>query len=254
MPRTSGTRRTSGAHFAATRWSVVLAAAGRGGTDGAAASTSTSRRALEELIQAYWFPLYAFVRRQGNSPQQAEDLTQGFFAHLLENDGLTTIDRSRGGKFRSFLLAGLKNFMADQLRRAHAAKRGGGRRALSLDAVEAEAYYAKELTDTMTPERLFERSWAIAVLNQVVLRLEQEYAERGKSAVFDALRYCLDGQADGQSHVEIAGQLGTTEGAVRVMAHRLRRRYRELLRDEITQTLADVELVDEEIRYLLSCL
>lgn len=231
-----------------------MAAAGRGGTDGAAASTSTSRRALEELIQAYWFPLYAFVRRQGNSPQQAEDLTQGFFTHLLENGGLTTIDRSRGGKFRSFLLAGLKNFMADQLRRAHAAKRGGSRRALSLDAVEAEAHYAKELADTMTPERMFERSWAIAVLNHVVLRLEQEYAERGKSAVFDALRYCLDGQADGQSHVEIAGQLGTTEGAVRVMAHRLRRRYRELLRNEIMQTVAKAEFVDEEIQYLLNCL
>ena len=201
----------------------------------------------------YWFPLYAFLRRRGNSPQQAEDLTQGFFVHLLENEGLTTVDQSKG-KFRSFLLVALKNFAADQRDKAHAAKRGGKRQVLSLDAVAAEAHYAKELVDTMTPERLFERSWAIAVLNQVVLRLEQEYNQRGKSVAFEALRHCLDGQAAGQSHAETAGQLGMSEGAVRVMAHRLRRRYRELLRDEIMQTVADAELVDEEIRYLLNCL
>ncbi len=205
------------------------------------------------MIGTYWFPLYAFIRRQGNSPQQAEDLTQGFFVHLLGNDGLTTVDRSKG-KFRSFLLAALKNFAADQRDKACAAKRGGKRRAISLDAVAAEAHYAKELIHTMTPERLFERSWAIAVLNQVVLRLEQEYAERGKTGVFQALRYCLDGQADGQSHAEIASQLGMSEGAARVMAHRMRRRYRELLQDEIMRTVADAELVDEEIRYLLNCL
>lgn len=241
----------SEARFAATRWSIVLAAGGRGGAD--AASTSTSRRALEELIGAYWFPLYAFLRRRGDSPQHAEDLTQGFFAHLLENEGLTTVDRSRG-KFRSFLLAALKNFAADQRDKARAAKRGGQRKVVSLDTVEAEAHYAGEPADTMTPERLFERSWAIAVLNQVVLRLEQEYAERGKSDAFEALRHCLDGQADGQSHAEIGGQLGMSEGAVRVMAHRMRRRYRELLRDEIMQTVADEDLVDEEIQYLLKCL
>jgi len=251
VPRAGGARRTSGVHFAATRWSLVLAAAGRGSADGAAAGTSASRRALEELIRAYWFPLYAFVRRQGHGPSQAEDLTQGFFAHLLENEGLTTVDRSKG-KFRSFLLAALKHFVADQRDKAHAAKRGSGRKAVSLDA--AEAHYAREPADTMTPERLFERSWAIAVLNQVVLRLEQEYARRGKAAAFQALRHCLDGQADAHSHAEIADRLGATEGAVRVMAHRLRRRYRELLRDEIMQTVSDASAVDEEIRYLLGCL
>ena len=214
---------------------------------------AASRRALEELIRAYWFPLYAFIRRQGNGPQQAEDLTQGFFAHLLEKEGLTTVDRSKG-KFRSFLLTALKNFMSDQRDRVRAVKRGGNRQLLSLDALEAEAHYTKELADTMTPERLFERSWALSVLNQVVLRLEREYAERGKTVAFQALRHSLDGQADGQSHAEIAGQLGMSEGAVRVMAHRMRRRYRELLRDEILQTVAEAELVDEEIRYLLQCL
>ena len=214
---------------------------------------TASRRALEELIRAYWFPLYAFIRRQGNGPQQAEDLTQGFFAHLLEKEGLTTVDRSKG-KFRSFLLTALKNFMSDQRDRVRAVKRGGNRQLLSLDALEAEAHYTKELAHTMTPERLFERSWALSVLNQVVLRLEREYAERGKTVAFQALRHSLDGQADGQSHAEIAGQLGMSEGAVRVMAHRMRRRYRELLRDEILQTVAEAELVDEEIRYLLQCL
>ncbi len=212
-----------------------------------------SHRALEELIRAYWFPLYAFIRRRGNSPQQAEDLTQGFFAHLLENEGLATVDRSKG-KFRSFLLAALKNFAADQRDKARAIKRGGNRQFLSLDALEAETHYAKELADTMTPERLFERSWAITVLNQVVLRLEQEYAERGKTAAFQALRHSLDGQTRAQSHGEIAGRLGMSEGAVRVMAHRMRRRYRELLRDEIMQTVSDEALVDEEIQYLLQCL
>ncbi len=246
MPRGRSSLHTSKARFAATRWSLVLAAADhRAGT--------ASRRALEELMQAYWFPLYAFVRRQGNNPQQAEDLTQGFFAHLLENEGLTTVERSKG-KFRSFLLAALKNFVADQRDKARAKKRGGHRQILSLDAIEAEARYARELTDTMTPERLFERSWALAVLNQVVLRLEQEYAERGKTAVFQALRHCLDGQTDAPSHAEIARRLGMSEGAVRVTAHRMRRRYRELLREEILQTVADAELVDEEIRYLLQCL
>ena len=195
----------------------------------------------------------AFVRRQGNGPQQAEDLTQGFFAHLLENEGLTSVDRAKG-RFRSFLLAALKNFVADERDKARAVKRGGHRQILSLDALAAEAHYAKELADAMTPERLFERSWAIAVLNQVMLRLEQEYAERGKTAAFQALRHSLDGQADAQSYVEIARQLGMSGGAVRVMTHRMRRRYRELLQDEIMQTVADAALVDEEMRYLLQCL
>jgi len=244
----------SSARFLATRWSVVLAAAGRGGTDGGlAASTASSRRALNELIQAYWFPLYAFVRRQGHGPQAAEDLVQGFFAHLLENAGLTTADRSKG-KFRSFLLASMKHFVSDERDKARTARRGGGRRVVSLDTAAAEANYARELSDTLTPERLFERSWAIAVLNQVVLRLEREYDRRGKSEAFAAMRHCLDGQSDERSHADIAASLGMSEGAVRTMAHRLRRRYRELLRDEITQTIADAECVDEEIRYLLSCL
>ena len=240
------------AEFAATRWSVVLAAAGQR-ADGDAASTSTSRRALEELFGAYWFPLYAFVRRQGNNPHQAEDLTQGFFAHLLENDGLKAVNPAKG-KFRSFLLAGLKHYWADELDKARASKRGGNRKILSLDAASAEATYAREPSDTMTPEKLFERSWAITVLNNVLRRLESDYHSRGKGREFQSLRHVLDGQADERSHGQIATELGVSAGAVRVMAHRLRRQYRELLRDEIALTVADEKQVDEEIRYLLQCL
>ena len=236
-----------------------MAAAGRGGTGGGeAAGTAAARRALEELCRAYWFPLYAFARRKGNGPAEAEDLTQRFFVHLLENEGLVSVDRSRG-RFRSFLLAAFVNFVADQRDKARAVKRGGGRRVVSLDgmspdAASAEARYAKELTDTMTPERLFERSWAIAVLSQVVQRLKQEYADRGKADLFAALRHNLDGQAAEQSHAEIGVRLGMSEGAVHVQAHRLRRRYRDLLRAEIMQTVDRDELVDEEIRDLLRCL
>jgi len=236
----------SAAQFAATRWTIVVAAADDKG--GAA-----SRRALEELIRAYWFPLYAYVRRQGSSPEQAEDLTQSFFTHLLEKKSLTHVDRSKG-RFRSFLLAALKNFLADERDRAVAAKRGGGRQFISLDTLEAEARYPKELADAMTPERLFEHSWAITLLNQVLLRLQEEYSEQGKQDVFQSLRHVLDGQTTGQSYAEDASRLGTTEGAVRVMAHRMRRRYRELLRAEILQTVADEGLVDGEIHYLLKCL
>ena len=245
-------RPTSAARFAATRWSLVLEAAGRDGP-GASLDTGRRRQALDELLRAYWFPLYAFVRRQGNGPQQAEDLTQGFLLHLLKRKGLATVDRSRG-KFRSFLLAALKNYLADQRARDNALKRGGGRKALALDALQAESFYAVRLADAMTPERQFERNWALAVLGQVLSRLEQEYAARGKSALFDALRHCLDVQADQQSAAEIAGQLGMTENAVRVAAHRLRHHFRRVLRDEILQTVNDPELVEEEIRYLLHCL
>jgi RNA polymerase sigma-70 factor (ECF subfamily) len=214
---------------------------------------TSSRRALEELIQAYWFPLYAFIRRQGNSPQQSEDLTQGFFAHLLEKEGLTRVDRSKG-KFRSFLLAAFQHFAADQGDKARAQKRGGGRQAFSLDTDNAEALYARQLSDTMTPERQFERSWALSLLDQVLRRLEQEYQDAGKGAAFAAMRHTLDGQGEAQSYQEQARRLGMSEGALRVFAHRMRRRYRELLREEIMQTVSSPELVDEEILYLLQCL
>jgi RNA polymerase sigma factor (sigma-70 family) len=242
----SQSHRTSAARFEATRWTIVMNAAG--GNDAAA-----SQKALDELVRAYWFPLYTFIRRQGSSPHQAEDLTQGFFAHLLEQKALANVERSKG-RFRSFMLASLKNFMADEHDKARALKRGGGRSSISLDTAQAEAHYPRELADTMTPERLFEHSWAIAVLNQVVQRLEKEYASRGKQAEFELLRYELDGQAGRGAYGDYAKRLGVPEGNIRVMAHRMRQRYRELLRQEILQTVADPGLVDEEIKYLLECL
>ncbi|NLF30141.1 MAG: sigma-70 family RNA polymerase sigma factor [Planctomycetes bacterium] len=245
-PRTAGTRPTSAARFAATRWSVVLAANNwRAGTD--------ARRAMDELVQAYWFPLYAYLRRRGCTPPQAEDLVQGFFARLLEKDALALVDRERG-KFRSFLLTSLKHFMTDEHRKATADKRGGARQIFSLDTPDAEGRYALALADTITPEKVFERTWAIAVLNQVVTRLEGEYSARGRDDTFSALRHCLDGQTDTQSYTELAERLGMTETALRVTVHRMRQRYRELLREEILQTVADPGLVDEELRYLAQCL
>jgi RNA polymerase sigma-70 factor (ECF subfamily) len=234
------------AGFAATRWTLVLAAAGE-------KSGAHRRRALEELAQVYWFPLYAYIRRQGHQAPQAEDLTQDFFTRLLEKKSLAAADPEKG-KFRSFLLASLKNFLTNEWDKSVALKRGGGRPLVALDALDAEARYALEPADDLTPDRLFERRWALAVLDQVLARLRQEYVDRDSVALFEALKGCLAGATDGPSHGDVARRLGMTEGAVKVAAHRLRRRYRQLLRDEIAQTVASPELVDEEIRYLLGCL
>jgi RNA polymerase sigma factor (sigma-70 family) len=244
MGSTSG--RTSwgdGAGFAATRWTVVLAAAGP-------KSGAARKRALEELAGAYWFPLYAYIRRQGRPAAEAEDLTQGFFARLLEKKSLAAADPQKG-RFRSFLLASLKNFMANEWDRSVTLKRGGGKPLIALDALDAEARYAVEPADDLTPERLFERRWAMAVLDQVLARLEQEYRDRRAAETFEALKGCLAGAADAATHASVARRLGMTEGAVKVAAHRLRKRYRDILREEIAETVASPDLVDEEIRYLL---
>ncbi len=233
-----------GSRFAATRWSMVVAA-------GNWRAGSAARRAMGELACQYWFPLYAYLRRRGNPPAQAEDLVQGFFARLLEKDALTAVDRSKG-KFRSFLLASLKNFLSDEWDKGRAAKRGAGR-VVSLDTLDAEARYAAEPVDEMTPERVFERRWARAVVDQVLVRLRDDYGGRGQGEVFAALEHVLVG-AQGTRLGPIAAWLGMTEAAVKVAAHRLRRRYRELLRDEIAQTVSDAALVDEEIRQLLGSL
>lgn len=251
----SGMRRTSaaqterrsfnGGQFAATRWSVVLAAnEWRAGT--------AARRAMGDLVQTYWFPLYAYLRRRGHAPAQAEDLVQGFFAQLLEKDALARVDRERG-KFRSFLLASLQNFLANEWDKSHAAKRGGGAEIVALDALEAEARYAAEPVDSMTAERVFERRWALAVLEQVLARLREDYAGRKQAEIFAALEHVLTA-GDGESYGAIGARLGMTEAAVKVAAHRLRRRYRELLREEIAQTVSQDSLVEDEIRQLLACL
>jgi DNA-directed RNA polymerase specialized sigma24 family protein len=235
---------TPDSRFAATRWSMVLAA-------GDWRADSAGRRAMGELAGQYWFPLYAFLRRQGHTPVAAEDLVQGFFTRLLEKDALGAVDRSKG-KFRSFLLASLKNFLANEWDKQHAAKRGGGR-LLSLDALDAENRYVAEPIDQLTPDRVFERRWALAVLEQVLGRLRKEYEIRGQRELFATLEHVLVG-GEKACHAQAAGALGITEGAAKVAAHRLRKRYRALLREEIRQTVADEALVDEEIRHLLQSL
>ena len=233
--------------FAATRWTMVL-------TAGHWPAGTAAQRAMGELARVYWFPLYAYLRRKGNSPPNAEDLVQGFFARLLEKDALAAVDRSKG-KFRSFLLAALQNFLANEWDKSHALKRGGGRQILALDALDAEASYAAEPADQLSPERVFERRWALAVLEQVLTRLRNEYAGRGQGQadVFAALEHLLLG-GQSSTYARLAEPLGMTEGAIKVAGHRLRRRYRELLRQEIAQTVSDPALVDEEIRQLLVCL
>jgi RNA polymerase sigma-70 factor (ECF subfamily) len=207
---------------------------------------------MGDLARLYWFPLYAYLRRKGHSPSEAEDLVQGFFARLLEKDALDAVDRSKG-KFRSFLLASLKNFLSNERDKTQAAKRGGGRAMLSLDALDAEKRYAAQPVDEMTPERVFDRRWALAVLEQVLARLRQDYLARNQAEIFSALEHLLIG-SDGATYGQIAGQLRMSESAVKVAAHRLRRRYRELLRQEIAQTVSEPRMVDEEIRQLLASL
>ena len=247
---TSGGKQTSSwgerAGFAVTRWTVVLTAAG-------GQSGTQRRRALEELAQAYWFPLYAYIRRQGHDVIEAEDLTQEFFARLLEKKSLTAVDRDKG-KFRSFLLASVKNFLANEWDKSQSLKRGGGQTLVALDAMDADSRYRLEPADDLTPERHFERRWALAVLDQVAARLRQEYLDRKNGPLFEAIKGFLGAGGAAQDQAELARQLGMSEGAARVAIHRLRKRYRELLRDEISQTVASPELVDEEIRYLLDCL
>jgi RNA polymerase sigma-70 factor (ECF subfamily) len=229
----------------------VLAAAGQAGPDGG--PDTPTRRALEELIQAYWFPLYAFVRRQGQSPAGAEDMVQEFFARLLEKKYLAQVDRSKG-RFRSFLLAAVKHFLAKERARDRAKKRGGGRPVIALDALDAEARYAVEPADDMTPERLFDRRWALAVLELVLERLRGEYAQCGKAELYQAIEPCLTWGAGAIDYVHVSHEMKMTEGAVRVAVHRLRRRYRDLLRNEIAQTVDSPQQVEEEISYLLNCL
>jgi len=237
------------AGFAATRWTVVLAAAG--GMKGEAGSRS--RRAMEELAQIYWFPLYAYIRRRGHDSAAAEDLTQEFFLRLIENNLVVAADRAQG-RFRAFLLTSLKNFLANERDKAHAQKRGGGARLIALDSLDAEARYAIEPVDQMTPERVFEQRWAKSVLEQVLERLKRKYQNKEQGKLFEVLKATLTAKADEASNAAMGRELGLTPGAVGVAVHRLRRHYRDLLRDEIAQTVASPELIDEEINYLLKCL
>ena len=235
----------TGARFLTTHWSVVLAA---GSGDATRAQT-----ALARLCQTYWFPLYAQVRRRGHSPHDAQDLTQEFFARLLEGRVLASADPNRG-RFRSFLLAALNHFLAHEWERARAQKRGGGRQIISLDLALAEQRYDLEPADTSSPDKLFDKHWAGALLEEVLSQLEAEYQQAGKAELFGALKQTLTGTRESQPYAGLATQLGLSEGAVKVAVHRLRKRYRELLRAEVAHSVADPEQTDDELRYLLATL
>jgi len=231
-------------HFATTHWSLVLAARDR--------AEPGAHAALASLCGLYWYPLYAYVRRRGHGADEAHDLTQEFFARLLAKDFLAGVDRGKG-EFRSFLLAACNHFLANERDRARAKKRGGGRPVLSLDAADAEGRYRAEPAGGLTPEQLFERRWALALLGEVMARLRADYKGKGKGRLFDRLRGFLVGEK-GAGHRGAADELGLSEGAVKVAVHRLRGRYRELLREEIGRTVATSDEIEEEIRELFAAL
>jgi RNA polymerase sigma factor (sigma-70 family) len=235
----------SGEGFQTTRWSVVVAAA-----DGAASSAAA---ALSYLCQRYWPPLYAYVRRSGYSIHDAQELTQEFFTRLLDKNYLLVVDPLRG-RFRSFLLAALKHFLSNQRKATRAKKRGGGRAVVSWDFAAAEAGYRAELADTFTPERIFERRWALLLLDRVLANLEAEFVAASKKLVFHHLKGLLTADGAAPSYRHVADQLGMTEAAVKMAVHRLRRRYRQLLRAEIAQTVSGPHDVDDELRQLLAVL
>jgi RNA polymerase sigma-70 factor (ECF subfamily) len=233
------------ARFVTTSWSLVLTAAG--------GDTSRSRRALAELCEAYWYPLYCFIRRQGCDAQEAADLTQGYIAQLLEKEFLKGLS-PEAGRFRSFLFASVKHFLSNERDRERALKRGGGQRTISLDAEVAEGRYRIEPADDLTPERLFERRWAMTVLSRVMERLRAEAVRAGGERRFDRLKGYLTGEERSVAQRDVAAELGMTESAVAVAIHRLRKRFGRLLRGEIAETVADPREIDDEVRYLLATL
>jgi RNA polymerase sigma factor (sigma-70 family) len=227
--------------FATTHWTVVLAAGQR--------HTPQSDGALEELCRSYWFPLYAYVRRRGHTKEDAEDLTQAFFARFLEKNYLADLSAERG-RFRAFLLASLKHFLANEWDKAQAQKRGGGVTPLSLDWQTADTKFQVAVTNEPSPDKAFDREWALALLAKVIERMQQECAADGKTKLFEQLKMFLMAGKGETAQSEVARTLGMEEGAVRAAVHRLRKRYRVLLRDEIAQTLMDESQVDEEMRAL----
>ena len=229
--------------FATTHWSVVLAAGH--------SSAPVAQEALEYLCRAYWYPLYVFVRRQGNSPEDAQDLTQDFFSRLLDKNYLTKANPERG-KFRSFLLRSLKNFLVNEWKRAGRLKRGGGVEFLALDTHLAEDRYGAEPAKQSNADAAYEQRWAVTLIERVLAALQQEFNGADKGRLFEELKGFIWGDKNTASYAEIAGHLNLSEGIVKVAVHRLRRRFRELLRAEVARTVARPEDVDGELRYLIS--
>jgi RNA polymerase sigma factor (sigma-70 family) len=231
--------------FTTTHWSVVLAAGRK--------ESPQDLIALNRLCQTYWYPVYAFVRRMGHSAVDAEDYTQAFFARCLEKNYWSLANQSKG-RFRTFLLLALKRFMANEWDRARAQKRGGSELTVSLDGVSAEERYELEPRDNASPDTLFERRWALTLLDNVLTRLEQEQIEAGRQETFQELKIFLAGRVQSLPHEEVASRLGMSEGAMRLAIHRLRQRYRELLCQEIAQTVTSPGDIEQERRYLLAVL
>ena len=244
-PVTDGHEPRSREWFSTTHWTMVLAAR--------EASSPQASEALEKLCRAYWWPLYAFVRRRGFDSHEAQDLTQEFFARLLEKNWLDSVDRTKG-KFRSFLLAALEHFLAKEWRRTQAQKRGGQFAFLSLDEEGAEQQYLQVGAAGLTPEQLFEQQWATALLDQVLSNLREEFATAGKSALFEEVKIFLTGEKRAVSYAELATKLNTTEAALKMAVSRMRHRYGELLRAQIANTVARSEEIDEELRALMAAL
>jgi len=230
--------------FTTTHWSVVLAAQGR---------SPAADEALEKLCRTYWWPLYGFVRRDGYKPEEAQDLTQGFFALLLERRDLDVV-RQEKGRLRSYLLVSLKNFLAKARRHELAMKRGEGRALVPLDELLARERTDLEPADSFTADRIFERRWALTLLEQVLTRLENEYRSAGNAKLFDSLKEFLSDEPGRRSQAKAAAELGMTENALKQAFHRLRQRYRQLLRDEIAQTVAVPGDVEDELRHFISVL
>src|SRR5262245_41572256 len=235
---------TGSLRFQTTRWSIVNAAG---------AGDSAARSALAKLCETYWYPLYAYVRRRGATPDDARDLTQGFFTSLIERRDFDSLQKERG-RFRAFLLASLQHFLAKDYARRTTLKRGGGMLPLSLEFDDAEGRYRFEPADTESPQTLFERRWALTVIERALAGVRREWEAASKVGEFEALKSCLLGEAAAGGYAAVAKDISSTEGAVRVAVHRLRRKFQKRLREEIAETVADPSEVDDEIRYLLRVL
>ncbi len=229
--------------FTTTHWSLVLAAGHN--------SLPGSQSALEKLCHTYWYPLYAYVRRRGHSPEDAQDLTQDFFARLLRKEYLRHANRQRG-RFRTFLLTSLQRFLINEWEKGRSQRRGGGQPVFSLDKDATEGRYQAEPSEESTPEKVFEKRWAVTLLEQVLLRLREEFTASGKAEQFEQLKVLLWGEKSSPPYAVVAAQLGLSEGALKVAVHRLRQRYRELLRLEVANTVASPGEVDEELRHLIA--
>ena len=233
-----------GAAFTTTHWSIVLAARG---------PSAAAKDALEKLCRTYWRPVYSFVKRQGTGPEEAEDLTQGFFALLLERRDLDAV-RKEKGRLRSYLLTSLKHFLASEQRRAMPAKRGKGQRLVPLDELSTNGRIEMEPVDPLSADRVYERRWAVTLMEQVLNRLKDEYRDAGNATLFDSLKQLLPDEPGTQSRAEIALQLGMTDNALRQAFQRFRHRYQLLLREEISHTVAVASDVEDELRHLISVL